>query len=279
VLHTVELWSAGPQSEQHGVTALHLFEQLGDLGGQAHALNNLALRRLVEGRWPAALPMLARAAKIFRRVGDATNAANATYNRADVLVRQGRSDEAWPLLQETLRVAHAVGDEELVALVLKEQGRARSRAGDVDEGLELLGWARARLVDLGEPHEVVDADVAAAEAHLLAGRPARALTLIETALTEAASLRAATLLPSAHRVHAAALFASGVVVPARAALADGLRYSSSPDVGHERGFLLAVAARIARHDQDPDADRLEQEASAALQSLGVVRVPLPEVAE
>jgi class 3 adenylate cyclase/tetratricopeptide (TPR) repeat protein len=278
VLHTVELWSAGPQSEQHGVTALHLFEQLGDLGGQAHALNNLALRRLVEGRWPAALPMFARAAKIFRRVGDATNAANATYNRADVLVRQGRSDEAWPLLQETLRIAHAVGDEELVALVLKEQGRARSRAGDVDEGLELLGWARARLVDLGEPHEVVDADVAAAEAHLLAGRPQRALTLIETALTEAASLRAATLLPSAHRVHAAALFASGVVVPARTALAEGLRYSSSPDVGHERGFLLAVAARIARHDQDPDADRLEQEASAALQSLGVVRVPLPEIA-
>jgi class 3 adenylate cyclase/tetratricopeptide (TPR) repeat protein len=277
VLHTVELWSASHSSEQHGETALHLFEQLGDLSGQAHALNNLALRPLVEGRWPDALPIFARAAEIFRRVGDATNAANADYNRADVLVRQGRFDEAWPLLQETFLVARAVADEELVALVLKEQGRARSRAGDVDDGLALLDRARARLVDLGEPHEVMDADVAAAEAHLLAGRPQQALELIEGVLRHAAVLQARTLLPSVHRVHAAALFASGVLGPARTALAEGLRFSSSPDVGHERGFLLAVAARIARHDQDPDADRLEQEASTALQSLGVVRVPLPDV--
>ncbi len=104
----------------------------------------------------------------------------------------------------------------------------------------------------------------------------QALTLIEAALREATSLRAATLLPSAHRVNAAALFASGVLAQARTALAEGLRHSSSPEVGYERGFLLAIAARIAHSRQDPDADQLEEEARAALQSLGVVRVPLPE---
>ena len=163
-------WSGGPEGEQHAETALHIFEQLGDLSGQAHALNNLALRPLVEGRWPDALPMFARAAESFRRVGDASNAANADYNRADVLVRQGRSDEALPLLQNTLRVARAVGDEELVALVLKEQG-ARSRSGDVQTGLLLLQEARAQLAKLREPQEVVDADIASAEAHLLGGSP------------------------------------------------------------------------------------------------------------
>jgi predicted ATPase/class 3 adenylate cyclase len=277
VLHTVDMWLAGPDGEQHGTTALRLFEELGDLSGQAHALNNLAMRRSFEGRWPDALPMFARAAEAFRRVGDATNAANATYNRCDILVRQGRYDEALPLLNETLRVARAVGDEELETLVLRELGRARSRAGDIDEGLALLGEARKRFVLLGEPHEVVDTDVAAAEAHFLAGRPQQALTLIEGALTRATALRAATLLPSAHRVHAAALFASGALASARTAVAAGLRHGSSPDVGHERGFLLAVAARIAREDQNPDADRLEQDARAALQSLGVVGLPLPEV--
>ena len=120
-------------------------------------------------------PMFARAAESFRRVGDATNAANADYNRADVLVRQGRSDEALPLLQNTLRVARAVGDEELVALVLKEQGRARSRSGDVQTGLLLLQEARAQLAKLREPQEVVDADIASAEAHLLGGRLKRRL--------------------------------------------------------------------------------------------------------
>ena len=70
----------------------------------------------------------------------------------------------------------------------------------------------------------------------------------------------------------------GEVVQAQTALAEGLQQSSSPDVAHERGFLLAVAARIARHDQDPGAAQAEQEANTALRSLGVVRLPLPEFA-
>jgi hypothetical protein len=69
----------------------------------------------------------------------------------------------------------------------------------------------------------------------------------------------------------------GEVVQAREALAEGLRQSSSPNVAHERGFLLAVSARIARQDDDPDADRVAEEAREALELLGVVRVPLPEL--
>ncbi len=277
VLHVVEMWSGKPTGEQHGETALRIYEQIGDLSGQGHMLNNLALRRSAEGRWPDALLMFARAVETFRRAGDAPNAANADYNRAEVLVRQGRSGEALPLLRNTLRVARAVGDEDLVALVRKEMGRAQSRAGDIAAGLILLEEARTQLTRLREPQEVVDADIASAEAHLLGGRPKQALALIEGALTEAASIHAATLLPSAYRVQAAALFATGEVVQARMALAQGLRQSSSPDVAHERGFLLAVAARIARYDNDPDTDRLAEQAREALALLGVVRVPLPEL--
>ncbi|HEX3205230.1 MAG TPA: tetratricopeptide repeat protein, partial [Propionibacteriaceae bacterium] len=158
VLHAVEIASGGPDAEPHGETALRIFEQLGDLTGQAHMLNNLAVHRLAEGRWPDAVLMFTRAAETFRRLGDAPNAANADYNRAEVLVRQGRSDEALPLLQNTLRVARAVGDEDLVALVRKEMGRAQSRAGDVSAGLILLEEARAELTRLREAQEVVDAE-------------------------------------------------------------------------------------------------------------------------
>jgi class 3 adenylate cyclase/tetratricopeptide (TPR) repeat protein len=277
VLHLVELWSGEPRDEQHGEIALRIFEQLGDLSGQAHMLNNMALRRSAEGRWPDALLMFTRAAETFRRIGDASNAANADYNRAEVLVRQGRSGEALPLLQNTLRIARAVGDEDLMALVRKEMGRAQSRAGDVAAGLILLKEARTELIRLREPQEVVDADIASAEAHLLGSRPEQALSLIEGALTEAAAIHAATLLPSAYRVQAAALFAMGEVAKARTALAEGLRRSSSPDVAHERGFLLDLAAGIALQDDDPDADRLADQAREALESLGVVRLPLPEL--
>jgi class 3 adenylate cyclase/tetratricopeptide (TPR) repeat protein len=276
VMHTADFWSAGQAGEEHGLTALHLFEQLGDLSGQAHALNNLASRWFYAGQWPKALPMFARAAESFRRVGDAANAANADFNRADVLVKQGRYEDAWPLLQETLRVARAVGDEELVALIWRDQGLARSRAGDIETGLVLLGQARTQLAKLREPQEVVETDIATAEAHLLAGRPEQALSIIQRALAEANSLPAPTLLPAAYRVQAAALFASGASQQARSALGNGLKSSSSPDVAHERGFLLAVGSRIARAEHDPDADRLEQEARSALESLGVVRVPFPD---
>jgi predicted ATPase/class 3 adenylate cyclase len=278
VLHAVAVASGGPEAELHGEAALGIFEQLGDLTNQAQMLNNIAMQRFYAGHWSDALPMFAQAAESFRRVGDATNAANADYNRADGLVKQGRSDEALPVLHNTLRVARAVGDEDLIALVRKEMGRAQSRAGDVAAGLILLAEARTELTRLREPHEVVDADIASAEAHLLAGRPEKALALIEGALAEAAAIHAATLLPSAYRVQAAALLAMGEVAQAGTALAEGLRQSSSPHVAHERGFLLAVAARIARHDQDPGAAQLEQEASDTLRSLGVVRVPLPEFA-
>jgi tetratricopeptide (TPR) repeat protein len=278
VLHGVAVWSGGSDAELHGETALRIFERLGDLTEQALMLNNMALQRSAEGRWPDALLMFARAAETFRRIGDASNAANADYNRAEVLVRQGRSDEALPLLQNTLRVARAIGDEDLVALVRKEMGRASSRAGDIARGLILLEEARTEFSRLREPQEVVDTDIASAEAHLLGGRPERALALVERALTEAASIHAATLLPSAYRVQAAALFAMGDLRKAQRALTEGLRQSSSPEVAHERGFLLAVAARMAGHAEGSEAAQLEQEADDALQSLGVVRVPLPEFA-
>jgi tetratricopeptide (TPR) repeat protein len=277
VLHAVEVASGGREAELHGETALRIFEQLGDLTEQAHMLNNMAVQRLAEGRWPDALHLFARAAETYRRIGDASNAASSDSNRAEVLVRQGRSDEALTLLQNSLRVARAVGDEDLVALVRKEMGRAQSRGGDAAAGLILLEQARAELTRLREPQEVVDADIASAEAHLLAGRPEQAVVLIEGALTEAASIHAATLLPSAYRVQAAALFAMGQIAQARAALAQGLRQSSSPEVAHERGFLLAVAARIARQEDDPDAELLAEKAREALELLGVVRVPLPEL--
>ena len=100
VLHSADLWSAAPEVEQHLVTALHLFEQLGDLSGQAHALNNLATRRAYAGQLARRLANVRPAADRFRRVGDASNAANADYNRGDVLVRQGAVEEAWPLLRK-----------------------------------------------------------------------------------------------------------------------------------------------------------------------------------
>ena len=270
----MHVYSGTPDLDHHGDAALRIFEEIGDFSGQAHALNNLAIRRLLQGQWTESLQMFERAAGMFQRVGDAANEANASYNQADLLNRQGRYAEAAARLDRVLHVARAVGDEELVGLVLREQGRALSRDGRT-AGLGLLAAARDVFADLREPHEVTDTDIALAEAHLMAGQPEAALEAVASAVEAAQSIGAVTLLPSAYRVSAAALLELGDLPAARRSLDEGLRLGSSPDLAHERGFLLVVAARAAELAETADAATLATAARHALTSLGVVRAPLP----
>jgi tetratricopeptide (TPR) repeat protein len=269
VLHGVEVFTGASSGVDHGDTALGLYTGLRDLSGQAHAHNNIAMRLLLQGRWTEALEGFQRAAASFEKVGDAANAANAAYNSADLLNRQGRPQAALAVLSGVLRIAKAVDDEELRALVLREQGRAHHRAGGPEEGGRLLDAARALFLSLHEPHEVCETDIAVAEGHLLAGRSAEALEASQNALATITALKAATLLPSALRVRASAQAVLGDVPGAWASLREGLAASAAPDLAHERGFLLAVQARLE------SVDLADHEASAALERLGVLRAPLP----
>ncbi len=277
-LHAIELWSADQGAEEYGERALALFSELDDAAGQAHCQNNLAVRALFEGHWTEALGMFGRAADSFRRVGDAANAANATYNQADVLIRQGRLTEARPVLADALRVARAVDDLELVAMCVRETGRAAARAGLHDLGLEYFADARARFLELGEPHEIVDTDAAIAECHLLQGQWQRARETADDALARATSLGAAQIMPTLRRIRGIAMLQAGQVDDANKELTEGLRQSDSPDVAHERGFLLAALADAARVRDDPSADQLAAQADHQLAGLGVVARPVPTAA-
>jgi tetratricopeptide (TPR) repeat protein len=272
VLHGVEVFTGVSSGVDHGEKALALYAALGDLSGQAHAHNNIAMRLLLQGRWTESLEGFQRAAASFEKVGDAANAANAAYNSADLLNRQGRPRAALDVLAGVMRIAKAVDDEELRALVLREQGRAHQRAGRPDEGGRLLDEARALFHSLHEPHEVCETDIAVAEGHLLAGRSAEALAATQSVLATITALKAATLLPSALRVRASAQAVLGDVTGAWTSLREGLAVSAAPDLAHERGFLLAVQAHLE------SVDLADHEASAALERLGVLRAPLPWLA-
>ncbi|MDQ3610747.1 MAG: tetratricopeptide repeat protein, partial [Actinomycetota bacterium] len=144
--------------------ALMAYEELGDLAGQAHCVNNLGVEALDAGRLAESAGYFARAREIFGRLGDEANEANATYNEADAMLRLGRYPEAEPLLHDALGVARAVGDEELVALVLRETGQVCLRLGRVQEARAHLADARARFTDLGLVQELAALDDAEREA-------------------------------------------------------------------------------------------------------------------
>jgi tetratricopeptide (TPR) repeat protein len=273
-MHTVGLWSHQQEEATYGKSALALFVALDDASGQAHCLNNLAMRALFEARWTEALEMFRGAADSFRKVGDAANAANATYNVADVLIRQGHWAEAESLLKDAGRVARAVGDEELVALCARERGRAAARASRHDEAAALFAEARARFAELGEPQEVVDTDTAIAESLLMKGNWEHALELATNALERAESLGAVQILPALHRIRGLALSRSGRLTEAKAELTEGLRLSESPDVRHEQAFLLAELSEVAASEGDPASAELSERAASLLRLLGVVARPM-----
>jgi class 3 adenylate cyclase/tetratricopeptide (TPR) repeat protein len=268
VLVDVAIFTGVTSEEDHGARALAIFESLGDVAGQAHAQNAIAARLFMKGDWPQALERFERASEMFEKVGDAANAANAAYNSAELLNRQGRAVEAQARLAVAARVAQAVADEELSALVLREQGRADIRSDEQERGMSRLAAARDQLAALHEPHEVCDTDIAMAEAHVLAGRPADGLEVVDRAIQVATRLGAVTLLPSAFRVRASAQVELGDLGGALESLEQGLAAAAQPELAHEHGFLLAVAARLGR----PGA---AEQAAAALERLGAVRAPLP----
>ena len=133
-MQIIHLWAGVPEDLPYGQLALHAFEELGDLDGQALSLNNLAVRAFFEGRWTESLAMYHRAADNFERIGDVARLGSTSYNVADVLIAQGRLAEAEPLLQKALVAARASGDEELVALVAREARQGMVARGPVRGG-------------------------------------------------------------------------------------------------------------------------------------------------
>jgi class 3 adenylate cyclase/tetratricopeptide (TPR) repeat protein len=256
----------------YGTKALALYGELGDLTAQAHCANNMGILALEEGDWDRGVRLLRRARDGFARVGASTDVGAASYNLADVLVRQGRLDEAAPLLAHALREARAAGDQGFVADVVREQGRAATRAGRLEEGLALLQESRQILVELGAAMELADADGAIAENRVLAGEPANGLDLVLDALARARVLGAVVLLPTLERIRALALLRLGRRDEALGAIEAGLVATEQEAARLERGFLLCMLAGVG----DPESETtraLRAEGSGLLESFGVVQPP------
>jgi len=275
-MQIIHLWSGVPEDLPYGKLALHAFEELGDLEGQAMSLNNLAVRAFFEGRWTEALTMYQRAADNFERIGDVARLGSTFYNVADVLIGQGRLAEAETLLQKALVAARASGDEELVALAVRERGKAWSRGGRFEEGLESLAEARSKFVELGEAQEVVDVDAAVAENLMLQGDLDAAVDLATETMPRAVEANARMIIPALHRIVGFCRLNAGRLSEARQSLEKALELSSSSsDLRREHINVVLGLAEVARLEGDFRADELFREGSAALTELGVVDASLP----
>ena len=70
--------------------SLALYEEVGDLDGQADLANNLGIQAYFEGRWAETLELYERSRDACARVGNVIDAAATDANIGEVLVNQRR---------------------------------------------------------------------------------------------------------------------------------------------------------------------------------------------
>jgi tetratricopeptide (TPR) repeat protein len=149
--------------------ALPLFEDVGDLKGQAAALNNLGIEAYYEGDWEKALDVYKQSRRLFERIGDVTNVAMTTNNIGEILSDQGRFDEAGELFEEARRAVDSAGHRALSLMARMNLGRLAARQGRFDEAQTMLREAVEGFDEIEAASLEEEARARIAEAAVLAG--------------------------------------------------------------------------------------------------------------
>jgi len=148
---------------------LPLFEQIGDLMGQANVLNNLGADAQDESQWGAALSYFEQGRELYEQVGDVIGAATAALNIGEILSHQGHYDDAEPLFEQAIRSCRRSGYEVGIAVATGYAGRLQARRGEYALARTMLADAVARFEKMGASHFVVETKAFQLECEVLAG--------------------------------------------------------------------------------------------------------------
>ena len=265
----------------HSSRALTLYEELGDLPGQAAVLNNLGGFAYLEGRWSDAMRLYERARELRKKTGDAVRVAFGTVNIGEILSDQGHLDEAEASFKEVRRVWQAAGYRAGIAYAKGNLARVLSRTGRFAEALELFEEARAESLDVGASAEALETEGRIAECYMLKGDGHWALTYAEEALERARTLGGlAAQSPMLHRIKGYAHMQLGELAAAREALTQSLEDGRARQANFEVALSLRALAELERLEDSVAPDDAIIESQGILARLGVVSVPsvpLPEL--
>ncbi len=270
LLHLVHSQLGSPDRAAYRGLALALYEDLGDLKGQASALNNFGIDLYYEGDWENALDRYEEGRKLYARIGDAPNVGVTTNNIGEILSDQGRVEEAEALFAEVAKSAEVMGHRFLVLLAHSNLGRAAGRTGRFTEAEEQLNHALEVAREMGASSFVLEVEARMAELDALRGdRPESALTWVEAVLERSGEASGmAPVEAAAQRTRAAALFQLGEPGRAREALEDSLRIARAAEARYELALSLDVLGATGD-------EAAAQESVELFERLGVTRVTRP----
>lgn len=143
--------------------ALSLAETVGDMGSMATCRMNLAVILQAQGNFGVAVEHYERAAKLAHRAGRVSTAVGARVNQAGLLAWLGMRTSALELASTALRDATRAGLLPVAAQAVGVHGDAEAMAGHTEEALTQYSDAIARYRALGQPREVAERLLDAAE--------------------------------------------------------------------------------------------------------------------
>lgn len=259
--------------------ALAIYEELGDLVGQANVLNNMGIAAQLRGDWTEMLDFSERSRQARHRAGDAVGVATQEYNIAEALSAQGRYPQARELYDSARTAWRAARYRVGVALVTANSGRMEVRAGEVERGLAMLEEGCAELQAMGAQALVAEVTTWLADARVLCASPDVALrTAQETFDLVSSSELADTLRAWGHRLLGLALFRNGDRHGARVELDRAAAEAQVRDQRYELAMALATRCTLGLGgDAQTEDDR--RRARALMEDLGIVDTPVTSLTD
>jgi class 3 adenylate cyclase/tetratricopeptide (TPR) repeat protein len=259
----------GQPDEGLSERALLIYEEIGDLIGQANVHNNLGVDAYFAGKWKESLEEYERSGELSRQAGDVVSGARATNNAAEILSDQGRLEEAEEHFEESLRAWRAARYPIGVALATSNLGRVAARAGRFEDAHSLFEEARAGFRRIGAEAFASETNARISECLVLEGRYKEAADLATETLAnvEDSSVVAASL---ERLLGYAAVQARKPGDEAHAHLDRSLELGRSLEAQYEVALTLKAIA-----DVDKGAGDERGEGERILEALGVLSVPSP----
>jgi class 3 adenylate cyclase/tetratricopeptide (TPR) repeat protein len=271
--HLAHMSLRNPERAAFRGLALPIYEELGDLLGQANALNNMGLDAMYEGRWQESLDLYERSKALRERIGDVVGAATITNNIAEIKSDQGYLSTAAELCDEAREVFENAGHRMATAVSLCNLGRVVARQGRVDEARRLLLDALADFLEIDSGSLVIEARARLAELSVLAGEPESAIAQADETLQAIAETKGGSVHHAlVYRVRGYALLQLQRFDEADEALQMSLQLARDAEESYELALTLDALARLAEQ-RGEDGSAEATEAKTLLARLGVVSTP------
>ena len=168
--------------------ALKLFEEVGDLPGQAGVLNMLGGFAYFKGDWDDAVALYRRAQATARRTGNAVMDAFYVFNIGEIALEQGRLDEAEEAFVAVNRTWRAAGYRSGAADAKGKLARVTAGQGRLRRGAGALRLLHQRDGGHREPGRRARGNARMAECLLLSGDSREALAAADRWLALAQEL-------------------------------------------------------------------------------------------